>query len=136
MAVFRQRRLIASVTSMFGLLSLVLAAIGMYGVTAYNASRRANEIGVRMALGADRGDAVALVLRGALTLIVMGLCIGLPLSFAVGAVLRYELYGTAVYEPWVTLAAVCALSVSGLCAALIPALRASAVSPMDALRAE
>ena len=66
---FTQQRLIARLTSFFGILSLVLASIGLYGVTAYNAGRRVNEIGVRMALGADRGDVVALVLRGAFGLI-------------------------------------------------------------------
>ena len=135
-AVFRQRRLIASMTSMFGVLSLVLASIGLYGVTAYNAGRRANEIGVRMALGADAHDAVALVLRGAFRLIVIGLGIGLPLAFAAGRVLGHALYGIDPYNPWTTLIAVAALGISALCASLIPALRASMISPMDALRVE
>jgi predicted permease len=133
---FTQQRLIARLTSFFGLLSLVLASIGLYGVTAYNAGRRTGEIGVRMALGADRSDIVALVLRGAFGLILFGLIIGLPLTFAVGRFLGNQLYGMNPYNPVVTLAAVVALGLSALAAALIPALRASSVSPLDALRAE
>lgn len=134
--VFRQQRLIARLTSMFGLLSLVLASIGLYGVTAYNAGRRTNEIGVRMALGADRGDAVALILRGAFALIVMGLLVGLPLTFAAGRFLGHELYGIDPYSPVVTGIAVAALGLSALCASIVPALRASAISPIEALRME
>src|SRR5437016_5997752 len=90
---FTQQRLIARLTSFFGLLSLVLASIGLYGVTAYNAGRRINEIGVRIALGANRGHVVRLVLRGAFGLILFGLLIGLPLTFAAGRVLGSQLYG-------------------------------------------
>lgn len=79
---FTQQRLIARLTSFFGVLSLVLASIGLYGVTAYNAGSRTSEIGVRMALGAHRSQVVALVLRGAFGLILFGLLIGLPLTFA------------------------------------------------------
>ncbi|MBV8897504.1 MAG: ABC transporter permease [Acidobacteriaceae bacterium] len=134
--VFRQQRLIARLTSMFGLLSLVLASIGLYGVTAYNAGRRTNEIGVRMALGADRADAIALILRGAFILIVIGLLMGLPLAFAVGRFLGHELYGVDPFNPVVTGISVAALGLSALCAALIPALRASSISPIEALRME
>src|SRR6185369_11122042 len=102
---FIQQRLLARLTSFFGVLSLVLASIGLYGVTAYNAGRRVNEIGVRMALGANRGHVVRLVLRGAFRLILVGLCIGLPLTFAVGRFLGNQLYGMSPYNPVVTLAA-------------------------------
>src|SRR5262249_31245185 len=78
---FTQPRLIARLTSFFGVLSLLLAFIGLYGVTAYNAGCRTGEIGVRMALGANRGNIVRLVLRGALALIVWGLFLGLPMTF-------------------------------------------------------
>ncbi len=134
--VFTQERLIARLTSFFGILSLVLASIGLYGVTAYNAERRTNEIGVRMALGADRGHVIALVLRGAFALIVFGLLIGLPLTFAAGRFLGSQLYGMNPYDPLVTFISVLALGVSALVASLIPALRASAISPLEALRAE
>lgn len=133
---FRQQRLIAWLTSLFGVLSLVLASIGLYGVTAYNAGRRVSEIGVRMALGANRGQVVRLILRGAFGLIVTGLLIGLPLTFAVGRFLGSQLYGMNPYNPGVTLAAVLALGLSALVASLIPAFRGSLISPLDALRAE
>ena len=83
-----QQRLIARLTSLFGLLSLVLASIGLYGVTAYNVERGTGEIGVRMALGASRADVVRLVLRGAFLLIAFGLILGIPLSLATSRVLR------------------------------------------------
>jgi predicted permease len=133
---FTQQRLIARLTQFFGALSLVLASIGLYGVTAYNAGRRVNEIGVRVALGAGRGDVVRLVLRGALALILFGLLIGLPLTFVAGRFLGHQLYGTNPDNPVVTLAAVLALGLSALAAALVPAFRASLISPLDALRAE
>jgi len=131
-----QQRLIARLTSFFGVLSLVLASIGLYGVTAYNTAHRASEIGVRMALGANRGQVVRLVLRGAFGLTLFGLVIGVPLTFAAGRFLGSQLYGMSPYNATVTLAAVASLGLSALAAALIPALRASLISPLDALRAE
>jgi macrolide transport system ATP-binding/permease protein len=133
---FSQQRLIARLTSFFGILSLVLASIGLYGVTAYNAGRRTSEIGVRMALGAGRGQIVRLVLRGAFALVLLGLFIGLPLTFSLGRFLGHQLYGMNPYNPVVTLVAVVTLALSALAASLIPALRASLISPLEALRAE
>jgi predicted permease len=133
---FIQQRLIARLTSFFGVLSLVLASIGLYGVTAYSAGRRVSEIGVRMALGANRGHVVRLVLRGAFGLILFGLLIGLPLTFAAGRFLGNQLYGMNPYNPVVTLTAVVTLGLSALAASLIPALRASLISPLEALREE
>jgi predicted permease len=133
---FRQQRLIARLTSFFGILSLVLSCIGLYGVTAYNAGCRTSEIGVRMALGANRGNVMTLVLRGAYTLILLGLLIGLPLTFAVGRLLGSQLYGMSPYNALVTSSAIGALGLCALFASLIPALRASSVSPLEALRVE
>jgi predicted permease len=133
---FNQQRLIARLTSFFGVLSLVLASVGLYGVAAYNAGRRVNEIGIRMALGAMRGDVVALVLRGAFALIVFGLLAGLPLTIAAGHFLGHQLYGINPYDPLVTSLAVVALGLSALVASLIPAFRASSISPLQALRIE
>ncbi|MBO0723859.1 MAG: ABC transporter permease, partial [Blastocatellia bacterium] len=133
---FRQQRLIARLTSFFGVLSLVLASIGLYGVTAYNAGRRVSEIGVRMALGANRGQVVRLILQDAFKLIVIGLLIGLPVVFAAGRFLGNQLYGINPYNLSVTLAAILALGLSTLIASFVPAYRASLISPLEALRAE
>jgi ABC-type antimicrobial peptide transport system permease subunit len=89
-----------------------------------------------MALGANRGHVVRLVLRGAFGLILLGLCIGLPMTFALGRLLGNQLYGINPYNPIVILVAVVALGLSALVASFVPALRASLVSPLDALRAE
>ena len=133
---FSQQRLIARLTSFFGALSLVLASIGLYGVIAYNAGRRVSEVGVRIALGASRGNVVRLVLKGAFGLILAGLSIGLPLTFAAGRLLGNQLYGMNPYNPLVTIAAIVALGSSALLASIVPAVRASLISPLDALRAE
>jgi ABC-type antimicrobial peptide transport system permease subunit len=133
---FTQQRLIARLTSLFAILSLVLASIGLYGVTAHNAERRVSEIGVRMALGANRGDVVRLVVRGAFELVLFGLLIGLPLTFAAGRFLSTQLYGMSPDNPVVIVAAVVALGLSALVASFVPAVRASLIAPSDALRAE
>lgn len=135
-AQFTQQRLIARLTSFFGLLSLLLASIGLYGVIAYNAGCRTSEIGVRMALGANRSQVVGLILRGGFALLALGLAIGLPLTLAAGKLLGNQLYGLSPYNPLITSAAALTLAISGLAASLIPALRASLISPTDALRAE
>ncbi len=133
---FRQQTLIARLASFFGILSLVLASIGMYGITAYNAGRRTSEIGVRLALGATRSQAAGLIVRGAFALVVMGLILGLPAALAAGRFLGSQLYGLNPHDPAVILAAVFLLAFSALVAALIPAVRASAISPLEALRSE
>jgi len=114
----------------------VLSSIGLYGVTAWNAGSRTSEIGVRMALGARRGDVIALVLRGAFGLIIAGLVLGLPFGMSAGRVLGNLLYGTNPRDPVVIAIAVAALGVSAFIAALIPAVRASRISPLEALRTE
>ena len=131
-----QQQLIARLTSLFGVLSLVLASIGLYGITAYNVGRRTGEIGVRMALGASRGQVVRLVLRGAFLLIAFGLILGIPLSLATSRALSSQLYGLNPYDPVIFLLAVIVLGVFGLVATLVPALRASSISPARALRTE
>ena len=133
---FTQQRLIARLTSLFGLLSLVLASIGLYGVTSYNAGSRTTEIGVRMALGANRGDVLTLILRGAFGLIGIGLLLGLPLAASTGWVLGHQLYGINPHDPMVIGIAIATLGFSAFVAALVPALRASSISPIQALRTE
>jgi len=133
---FRQQRLIARLSSFFGILSLVLASIGLYGVTAYNLGRRTTEIGVRLALGASPTQAAALIIRGAFALVAVGLAVGFPLALATGRFLGSQLYGLNPYDPAVIVLAILTLSFSALVAALVPALRASRISPSEALRAE
>jgi predicted permease len=133
---FTQQRLVARLVSFFGVLSLILSSIGLYGVIAYNTGRRVNEVGVRIALGATRGDVVRLVLKGAFGLILAGLSIGLPLSFAAARLLGNQLYGMNPYDPAITITAVVTLVLSALLASLVPAIRASLISPLDALREE
>jgi predicted permease len=133
---FTSQRLIARLTSLFGLLSLVLASIGLYGITAYNVGRRTGEIGVRMALGANRAAIIRLVLQGAFLLIAFGLILGLLLSLAASRVLSSQLYGLNPYNPVILLLALIILAVFGFVATLVPALRASSISPTEALRSE
>jgi predicted lysophospholipase L1 biosynthesis ABC-type transport system permease subunit len=133
---FTQQRLIARLTSFFGVLSLVLASIGLYGVTAYNVGRRTSEIGVRMALGASRGDVVRLVLRGAFVLILIGLGSGLPLTVVAGRLIGSQLYGTNPFNVGVTAVSALVLGLGALVASVVPAWRASAISPAKALRAQ
>ena len=133
---YNQQRLIARLTSFFGVLALILTAIGIYGVTAYSVGSRTNEIGLRIALGADQGAVLALVLRGAVVLIGFGLVLGVPLSLAAGQLLGSQLYGINPLNPVIILAAVFTLGLSGLIAAFIPAFRASCISPIKALRTD
>jgi len=133
---FTQPQLIARLTSYFGILSLLLAVIGLYGVTAFNAGSRTGEIGVRMALGANRSNIVRLVLKGSFALICCGVLIGLPLTLVASRFLTSQLYGANPYDPTVISAAVVALVISVLVASLIPAIRASLFTPVNVLRTE
>ena len=126
---FRQQRLIARLTSFFGVLSLILASIGLYGVTAYNAGRRVNEIGVRMALGADRGQVVALVLRGAFGLDCPWIIDRVAADVRRGAIPGQSALRLESIRSRGDFVAVVTLGLSALVASLIPALRASLISP-------
>ena len=133
---FDQERAVASLASLFGIVALVLAAVGLYGVTAYAVARRTNEIGIRMAMGADRAKVVQLVLRGAWNRVLVGLLLGIPLAIGAGRLIAANLYGVASWDPLALGAAAGALAVCALFAALIPASRAASISPVDALRTE
>ncbi len=133
---FDQQRAVASLAGLFGIVALVLAAIGLYGVTAYSVAQRTNEIGLRMALGADRGKVVNMVLHGAFHRVVMGLALGLPLAVGAGRLLAAQLYGVPFWDPLALGLAAAALAGCAFCAAIIPATRAASISPMAALRAE
>jgi predicted permease len=133
---FDQQRAVTSLAGLFGIVALVLAAIGLYGVTAYTVARRANEIGIRMALGADRGTVVEMVLRGAFRRVVVGLVLGIPLAVGAGRLLSAQLYGVQFWDPVALGVAAVSLAACAFCAAIIPAARAASISPMNALRAE
>jgi len=133
---FNQERLIARLTELFGALALILACVGLYGVTAYGVARRTNEIGIRMALGADRRRVVRMVVSGAMLQIAVGLLIGIPVALAGGRALAHQLFGVQSYDPAVLSAAAGLLVVSALVAGLVPAMRAASIDPMKALRSE
>jgi len=133
---FNQQRAVASLAGLFGIVALLLAAVGLYGVTAYTVAQRTNEIGIRMALGADRGRVVDLVLRGAFKRVVAGLVLGLPLAVGAGRLIAAQLYDVPFWDPLALAVAAGALAACAFVAAIIPAARASSISPMSALRSE
>ncbi len=133
---FDEERAVASLAGMFGVIALVLAAIGLYGVTAYSVAQRTNEIGIRMVLGADRGKVLGLVLRGAFQRVAFGLLLGLPLAVGAGRLLSAQLYGVLSWDPPALGTATISLAICSLLAAIIPANRAASIQPMSALRLE
>src|SRR5215510_8380920 len=131
-----QQRLVARVASFFGLLASLLACVGLYGVLSYAVARRTNEIGIRMALGAQRGDVIWLVLREALALVVAGVVIGLLASLAATRTASTLLYGLEPDDPTTIAAATLLLLAVAALAGYLPARRAARVDPMTALREE
>jgi putative ABC transport system permease protein len=133
---FQQENMIATLTALFGVLGLVLAAVGLYGVLAYMVERRTGEIGVRMALGADRGRVVAMVLGGAFWQVGVGLALGLPAAIGAGRLMTTQLFGVQPWDPIMLVLATLLLSLAALVASVIPAWRAAGVQPIVALRTE
>jgi predicted permease len=133
---FEQERAVASLAGLFGFVALLLAAIGLYGLTAYTVAQRTQEIGIRMALGADRIKVVRLVLAGAGRRVAVGLILGVPMAVVAGKLISSQLYGVAFYDPPALGAAIVALSIATFFAAIIPAARAASIHPMTALRTE
>jgi len=133
---FNGDRLVARLTALFGMLALILACVGLYGVAAYSVTRRTSEIGIRMALGARRTDIIGMMLRVAMSPVALGLLIGVPVALAGGRAISSGLYGVKSYDPFVFGIAVFVLATSSLIAGLIPARRASRVDPMVALHYE
>jgi predicted permease len=133
---FAQQTMLAKLTSLFGLLALVLASVGLYGVTAYSVERRTSEIGIRMALGADASKVLKLVLRGAFAQIGIGLLIGVPATIATGYAMTTQLFGVKPYSPGILLVTTLVLSLAALVAAVVPARRAATLSAIRALRTE
>jgi predicted permease len=133
---FDQERAVASLAGLFGLVALLLAAVGLYGVTAYTVAQRTNEIGVRMALGADRRRIVRFVLSGAFRRVAIGLVLGIPLAIGAGRLMAAQLYGVKAWDVPALIAAAGALALCALFATVIPAFRAAAIQPMNVLRAD
>jgi len=133
---FDQERAVASLAGLFGVVALVLAAVGLYGVTAYTVAQRTNEIGIRMALGADRPKVIRLVLGGAFKRVLVGLFLGLPLAVGAGRLISAQLYCVSSWDPLALTVAAGALAICSFFAAIVPANRAASISPMNALRIE
>jgi putative ABC transport system permease protein len=133
---FQQQNMIATLTTLFGVLGLLLAAVGLYGVMAYMVEQRTSEIGVRMALGADRGSVVKMVLRGAFSQVGIGLALGIPAAIGAGKLMTGQLFGVKPWDPVMLSVATLLLALAALLASVIPARRAAGVEPMVALRNE
>ena len=133
---FRVERLMARLASTYGLLALLVASIGLYGVTAFSVAQRTREIGVRIALGSDRSRIVATVVRGPVGQTLVGLAIGVPLAFVASQLISTQLYGVGSEDPLVFGGATVVLLGSAAIAATIPALRAASINPTQALRGD
>ncbi len=131
-----QERLMARLTMLFGLLALVLASVGLYGITSYSVARRTNEIGLRMALGADRGNVLRLVMRGAFAQVLLGLAIGIPIALLGGKLVADQLFNVKPYDPVSIGFSIAVLLLAAGVAGFIPATRAASLEPMKALRTE
>jgi predicted permease len=133
---FNQDRLLARLSSLFGILALLLASVGLYGVMSYSVVQRTSEIGIRMALGAARSGVVAMVLRGALWQVLIGLAVGVPAALLAGHLMSGLLYQVSGYDPLAFLGAILLLTLSATVAGFIPARRAASINPMQALRTD
>ena len=133
---FTEDRLVARLTTLFGILALVLASVGLYGVMSYFVARRTGEIGIRMALGATRTSVLGNVMRGAMLQIVVGLVVGIPAALLAGHLMASQLYGVGAYDPWAFAGATALLALCAILASLVPARRAASIEPMQALRTE
>ena len=133
---FNDERLVARLTMLFGALALLLATIGLYGVTAYTVARRTAEIGIRTALGAQRGSVVAMVLRGAVIQTALGLAIGIPVAVLCVRFVKAQLYEITSVDPTVAVGSIVTLALAACIAGIVPARRAASIDPVRALRME
>jgi ABC-type antimicrobial peptide transport system permease subunit len=131
-----EERLVASLSSLFGVLALLLTCVGLYGLLAYTVNRRTSEIGIRMALGAERSRIAWMILRETLLLVVCGLAIGVPVAVFVSRTIASQLFGLKSGDPVTFLAASAVTIAVTIMASLLPARRAASVNPMQALRSE
>jgi putative ABC transport system permease protein len=131
-----KERLMATLSGFFGFLAVLLAVVGLYGVISYTVARRTNEIGIRMALGAQRGNVVGMIMREAALLLALGIAIGAGLSLAAARTATSLLFGLKPHDPITLVLAVVALAAVAAAASFLPAHRASRLDPMAALREE
>jgi putative ABC transport system permease protein len=131
-----QRRFQMSLIVLLGVAALILAGLGIYGVVSYSVALRTGELGIRMALGANRADIVGMIVRQAMIPVALGLCCGLAVSLAAGRVLAGLLYGVTPFDPATIAAVVTSLAVIAALASYFPARRATRIDPMVALRYE
>jgi ABC-type antimicrobial peptide transport system permease subunit len=133
---FTEDRMVARLTTLFGILALLLATVGLYGVTAYTAARRTGEIGIRMALGAARSRVIAMVMRGAIIQTALGLAIGIPTSLLCVRFIESQLFDMKGMDIGVLMTSILALAIAASLAGAIPARRAASIDPARALRTE
>jgi predicted lysophospholipase L1 biosynthesis ABC-type transport system permease subunit len=133
---YNQERLVARLTGLFSLVALLLASVGLYGVTSYAVARRSGEIGIRMALGASRARVAGLVLQGTFLQVGIGLSIGTPVAIISARYLASQLYGVARFDPSVLGTAILVLAACAFLAGFLPARRAASIQPSAALRLE
>jgi predicted permease len=131
-----QERLVAFLAGLFGILAVLLASVGLYGVMAYTVSRKTNEIGIRMALGSGRIRIAGLILREALLMVLFGFVVGIPAAMAIARLIRSQLYGLSPYDPTTVLFAAGVITASAVLACYPPAARAMRIDPLEALRYE
>jgi ABC-type antimicrobial peptide transport system permease subunit len=133
---YAQQRLFSRLAMFFGLLAALLVGIGLFGTLSYRVSRRSTEIGVRMALGAQRGRVLQMVMRESLQIAALGVALGIPLAMLTGHFMTSMLFGLEPYDKWTALASLVGVVAIGLVAGYLPARRAASIDPMQALRSE
>jgi predicted permease len=133
---FNQERMLAQLTTLFGAVALLLATIGLYGVTAYSVAQRIPEIGIRMALGAERGGVIAMIMHGAMIQTALGLAIGIPVALLSVRFVKSQLYDITNVDARLMIGAIVTLAAAACIAAIVPARRAASIDPVQALRME
>ena len=133
---FQRENMIAKLTTLFGIVGLVLASVGLYGVLAYTVTRRTSEIGLRIALGADHGRVIGMVLSDAFWQVGAGLALGIPAALTAGRLMTNQLFGLDPSDPLMLTVAIVLIGFAALLASVTPAWRAAGVEPMVSLRTE